>query len=202
MTRIKMCGLRREEDILAVNELKPDYIGFVFYPGSRRYISPEAAKALRAKLLPGIRAVGVLVDETPEAAARLLEEGIVDMLQLHGHEDEAYLADLRHRTDRPLIQAFRIRNGEDARRAAASTAEEILLDAGAGDGKIFDWSLLREVNRPYFLAGGLNPENVSRAVRELQPYGVDVSSGIETDGCKDPAKMRAFIQAVERTEQA
>ena len=196
MTRIKMCGLRRPEDIEAAGELLPEYIGFVFFPGSKRYVPPETARALKSGLNPGIRAVGVFVDEKPETVAKLLSDGTIDMAQLHGSEDEAYLADLRKRTDKPLIRAFRVRGAEDALRAQASSADEILLDAGAGDGKTFDWSCLRQVKRPYFLAGGLTPENAGRAVRELKPYAVDVSSGIETGGFKDIAKMRAFVRAV------
>ena len=211
MTRIKMCGLRRPEDIEAANELKPEYIGFVFFPGSRRYTAPETAKALKAGLDPEIRAVGVFVDEDPVKIAALLEDGVIDLAQLHGHEDAAYVDRLRKLTDKPQtqflrqadpqIQAFRVRSEEDALRAQASAAEEILLDAGAGDGKTFDWSWLRTVSRPYFLAGGLNPENAAQAVRELHPFAVDVSSGIETDGYKDRAKMSAFIKAV-RGEEA
>jgi len=200
MTRVKMCGLRRPEDIEAANEVRPEFIGFVFFPGSRRYVTPETAGELRAKLDPGIKAVGVFVDEEPEEAARLLEEGVIDLAQLHGHEDEDYLARLRKLTDKPLIQAFRIRKEEDVIRAQQSSAEEILLDAGAGDGKAFDWRLLRTVTRRYFLAGGLKPENAGQAVKELKPYAVDVSSGIETDGVKDIEKMRAFIQAVRMGE--
>ena len=196
MTRIQMCGLRRPEDIEAAGELLPEYIGFVFFPGSRRYVAPETARALKAGLNPGIRTVGVFVDEKPETVAKLLSDGTIDMAQLHGSEDEAYLADLRKRTDKPLIRAFRVRGAEDALRAQASSADEILLDAGAGDGKTFDWSWLRQVKRPYFLAGGLTPENAGRAVRELKPYAVDVSSGIETGGFKDIEKMRAFVRAV------
>ena len=196
MTGIKMCGLRRMEDIEAVNELLPEYIGFVFFPGSRRYITAAAAGQLREKLNPEIRAVGVFVDEDPRTVAALLEDGIIDMAQLHGHEDEPYLEDLRHLTGRPLIRAFQVRSGEDIRLSQSSSADVILLDAGAGDGRTFDWSLLQGVRRPYFLAGGLDPENVSRAVRELKPFAVDVSSGIETGGCKDVNKMRAFVRAV------
>lgn len=195
-----MCGLRRMEDIGAVNGLNPEYIGFVFFPGSKRYVTPETAKELRAGLAPGIKAVGVFVDEEPETVARLLEDGIIDIAQLHGHEDEACLENLRKLTDRPLIRAFRVRSAEDARQAQASAADEILLDAGAGDGKTFDWNWLAEVERPYFLAGGLNPENVGQAVRELHPYAVDVSSGIETEGYKDIIKMRAFTRAVREAE--
>ena len=196
MTRIKMCGLRRAEDIDAVNELLPEYIGFVFFSGSKRYIAPEAAAALRARLDPGIRAVGVFVDEEAETVAGLLNSGVIDLAQLHGHENEEYLAKLRKLADRPLVRAFRIRCEEDVRKAMESSAEHILLDAGAGDGKTFDWQLLRAAGRPYFLAGGLNPDNVSAAVRELKPFAVDVSSGIETGGFKDIEKMRAFARAV------
>ena len=201
-TLIKMCGMRRMEDIEAVNELRPEYIGFVFFAGSKRYVTPETAAELRKALLPDIRAVGVCVDAPPEDAARWLNSGMIDIAQLHGHEDEAYIARLRQLTDKPLIQAFRIRSEEDALKAQQSSADGILLDAGAGDGKTFDWGWLKEVSRPYFLAGGLNPENVSRAVREVKPFAVDVSSGIETDGFKDIRKMRAFIRAVRATEDA
>ena len=130
----------------------------------------------------------------------LLAEGIIDIAQLHGHEDEAYLARLRTLTDRPLIRAFRIRSAEDAVRAQESAADMILLDAGAGDGKTFDWSWLAGVTRPYFLAGGLNPENAAEAVRKLKPFAADVSSGVETDGFKDIIKMRAFVSAVKGAE--
>ena len=195
-TLIKMCGLRRPEDIEAVNELRLDYVGFVLFPGSRRYVTPETVKELRAGLAPGILTVGVFVDEKPENAAWLLEEGVIDIAQLHGNEDEAYLESLRGLTEKPLIKAFRIRNEADIQRAMKSSAEEILLDAGAGDGKTFDWNLLAAVTRPYFLAGGLNPENVQEAVRTLKPYAVDVSSGIETNGFKDKEKMREFVRKV------
>ena len=199
-TRVKMCGLRRMEDIEAANPLQPDYVGFVFAPASKRYITPETAKLLRAELAPGIQAVGVFVDEAPETVARLLESGVIDIAQLHGHEDEAYISALRKMTGRPLIRAFRIRSGEDALTAQRSSAEHILLDAGAGDGKTFDWSLLSSVTRPYFLAGGLTPENAGEATERLHPFALDVSSGIETDGWKDPAKMRAFVNNVRRKE--
>lgn len=196
MTRIKMCGLRRMEDIEAVNEVRPEYIGFVFFPGSRRYITAADAGKLREKLNPEIRAVGVFVDEDPETVAALLEDGIIDMAQLHGHEDEHCLENLRRLTGKPLIRAFRVRSPEDVRLAQSSSADGILLDAGAGDGRTFDWSFLQGIRRPYFLAGGLDPQNVSRAVRGLKPFAVDVSSGIETGGYKDINKMRAFVRAV------
>ena len=196
MTRVKMCGLRRAEDIEAANRLMPEYIGFVFAPASRRFISLEEAAALRQALRPGIRVVGVFVDEDAETVARLLESGVIDIAQLHGNEDEAYIARLKARTGKPVIRAFRVKNAEDLRAAEASPADMILLDAGAGDGKTFDWSMLSSVSRPYFLAGGLTPENTAEAVKRYHPFAVDVSSGIETDGFKDCNKMRAFMRAV------
>ena len=201
MTRIKLCGLTRPCDIEAANRLKPDYIGFVFAIKSRRYVSPEQAEALKKQLSPEIRAVGVFVSEDPETVAGLLNRGIIDLAQLHGSEDEAYLTRLRDLTDRPLLQAFRIAGEEDLHRAESSSADGILLDAGAGDGAVFDWKLLKGWSRPYFLAGGLEPGNVREAIRMLQPWGVDVSSGIETDGKKDPEKMAAFVTAVREEDR-
>ena len=196
MTKIKLCGLSQGCDIEAANALQPDYIGFVFSAKSRRYVPPEKAAALRRMLRPEIRSVGVFVDEAPENVAKLLNDGVIDLAQLHGNEDEEYVRWLRALTDRPLIQAFRIRTEEDLSRAETSTADEILLDAGAGTGTAFDWTLLQGVDRRYFLAGGLNPENVRDAIRSVRPYGVDVSSGIETDFRKDQEKMAAFVAAV------
>ena len=200
MTKIKLCGLRREADIEAANELRPDYIGFVFAEKSRRAVDRETAARLKALLRREIQAVGVFVNAQPETVAFLLEEEVIDLAQLHGQEDEEYISRLRELTDKPLIQAFRIRNAEDARRAEKSTAEYILLDAGAGDGKTFEWELAESVERPYFLAGGLTPENAREAAERLHPFALDVSSGSETDGWKDPAKMRAFVNHVRRKE--
>ena len=164
---------------------------------SRRRVTDQEAKALRAGLDPAVQAVGVFMREQPERVAALLNEGVIDLAQLHGGEDESYLASLRELTDRPLIQAFRVETEKDLRRAEASTADYILLDHGAGGtGKAFDWNLLRGFERPYFLAGGLGPENAAEAVKALHPFAVDVSSGIETDGVKDRRKMREFVEAV------
>lgn len=196
MTKIKLCGLSRPCDIDAVNALLPDYIGFVFAKKSRRYVAPEKAKALREALNPAIKAVGVFVREEPEVVAGLLNSGVIGLAQLHGGEDEAYIARLRALTDRPLIQAFRVEAPADLDRARASSADYILLDNGAGGtGAAFDWSLLAGFDRPYFLAGGLGPGNVAEAVAALRPFAVDVSSGIETDGYKDISKMKAFVMA-------
>ena len=201
MTKIKLCGLRREQDIRTANELRPDYVGFVFAPKSRRAVSKEIAKELKSILDPAIPAVGVFVDEKPEIVAQLLEDGIVDMAQLHGQEDAAYITRLRELTGRPVVQAFRIRNREDVKAAEQSPADLILLDAGAGDGRTFEWALVAGIRRPFFLAGGLTPENAPEAVKSLHPYALDVSSGIETDGFKDPVKMRAFVESVRRIKE-
>ncbi len=193
MTRIKLCGLTRTEDIEAVNILRPDYIGFVFAKKSRRYVSKEQAKQLKELLSPGISAVGVFVNEEIDIILQLLEEKIIDAVQLHGDEDESYIKKLREFTDCQIIKAFQIRTAEDIINAEKSTADHILLDAGKGEGKAFDWSLLFDVNRDYFLAGGLTVNNISEAINKLHPFAVDVSSGIETDGRKDPEKMKQFV---------
>lgn len=197
MTKIKLCGLSRPGDIACANELRPEYIGFVFAKKSRRYISPETAAALRLTLDSAICPVGVFVNEPSENVAELLNGGVIDMAQLHGQEDEAYIRKLRSLTDKPLIQAFSIRCAEDAAAAARSSADYILLDSGGGGtGKHFDWSLTPDVSRSYFLAGGLSADNVAQAVIMAHPYAVDVSSGVETGGFKDTGKMRRFVQAV------
>lgn len=201
MTKIKLCGLTRPEDITAANVLEPDFVGFVFAPKSRRCVTAEQGKALRNHLLPSIQAVGVFVDEEPERVADLLEEGIIDLAQLHGGEDEDYLKRLRALTEKPIIQAFPIKTPKDLERAQASSADNILLDSGAGTGATFDWGLLTSVRRPYFLAGGLGPDNVAQAIGFLHPWGVDVSSGIETGGMKDFHKMAAFVAAVRKEEK-
>ena len=197
MTKIKFCGLTRAEDIAAANALKPEYIGFVFAPKSKRYVSPQQAALLRAQLNPAIKAVGVFVNEPPEVVARLLNEKLIDIAQLHGQEDAAYLARLRSLTAKPLWQAFRAENAAGLAAAARSTADMVLLDSGAGGtGTVFNWKLLQGFPRPYILAGGLDADNAADAVTRLHPYAVDVSSGIETAGKKDSAKMAAFAAAV------
>ena len=201
MTKIKLCGLSRPCDIEWVNALMPDYIGFVFAQKSKRFVSPERAKALREGLDSNIRAVGVFVNEAPEVVAALLNTGVVDLAQLHGGEDEEYINALRGLTDKPLIQAFRIENTTDLNRARQSSADCILLDNGAGGtGATFDWALLKGFDRPYFLAGGLDSGNVRQAIAALRPFAVDVSSGIETDGVKDYMKMTAFVNAARHEE--
>ena len=198
MTKIKLCGLSRICDIEAANRLKPEYIGFVFLPKSKRYVTYEKAKELKSLLSPDIKVVGVFVDESAEIVARLLNDGTIDIAQLHGGEDEEYISRLRKLTGKPIIKAFRIESEEDIARAEKSSADHILLDSGMGPGKVFDWSLIQSIKRPYFLAGGLDCDNVGEAIKKLRPYAVDVSSGIETNGLKDKEKMAAFVAKVRK----
>ena len=198
MTKIKLCGLSLPCDIEVANELKPDYIGFVFAPKSRRYVTYKKAEELKSLLSPDIEAVGVFVNEPSPNIATLLKKGIIDIAQLHGDEDEDYIAELRLLTDKTIIKAFRIKTANDIKIVEQSTADDILLDSGAGTGTVFDWDLLKSIQRPYFLAGGLDARNVASAIKTLHPYAVDVSSGIETDGVKDKTKMAAFVAAVRK----
>ena len=201
MTRIKFCGLSCFQDIEIANTLLPDYIGFVFVPQSIRYVTPEMAEKLKARLSPRIQAAGVFLNEEPEIMAELANQNIIHMIQLHGQETEQTIKTLRSLTSAPIIQAFTMQTSNDINRAEASSADLILLDSGAGTGTVFNWSLIRRrIKRPFFLAGGLNPENVSEAIRTLSPYGVDVSSGIEINGKKDRHKMEAFTASVRKEE--
>lgn len=201
MTKIKLCGLTRMCDIETVNALRPEYIGFVFAPKSRRFVSPEQAAALKQALSPEILAVGVFADGQTEQIAALLSAGVIDIAQLHGSEDEAGIRRLRAFTDKPIIKAFRVDGEEDLRRAQESTADYVLLDSGSGGtGTAFNRELLAGMDRPYFLAGGLTVSTVGEVVERWRPYAVDVSSGIETDGKKDPEKMRAFMKCAGRKD--
>ena len=200
MTKIKMCGLRRKCDIEWAGELSADYIGFVFAKKSKRYVSPEKAAELKKSLKEGIKAVGVFVDEDPAEVARLGKEGIIDVAQLHGSEDEDYIKNLRELSDMPIIKAIKVGSREDIEKAEKSSADMILLDSGAGSGKTFDWELLKGIKRPYFLAGGLDPENLPEVIENIKPYGVDASSALETDGFKDRDKMAAFANAARGKE--
>ena len=198
MTKIKFCGLKRIEDIKYANELKPDFVGFVFAPKSKRFVNADTARELKNLLDTEIKAVGVFVDEDINVVTKLLKDGIIDIAQLHGSEDEEYIKSLRAICDKPIIKAFTIVSKDDIKKANESTADYILLDSGKGSGETFDWDLIKEVNRPYFLAGGLTLDNVENAVKTLHPFVVDVSSGIETDGFKDFDKMCRFAQLTER----
>ena len=196
MTKIKFCGLSRLCDIEAANELKPDYVGFVFAEKSKRYVDLQTAKNLKQNLNHEIKSVGVFVDEKIGNIINIVNMNIIDLIQLHGNENELYIKQLRNFTDKIIIKAFKIKSQDDIYNAEKNIADYVLLDSGTGTGKIFDWNLI-SLSRPYFLAGGLNPENVSEAVKILKPFAVDVSSGIEGGkGFKDKNKMSEFISAV------
>lgn len=195
MTKIKMCGLRRPEDIEYANILRPDYIGYVFAKKSRRYVTPEKAQELTKLLREDITPVGVFVDEPIENVIALVESGAIRMVQLHGNESEDYAAELKGRGI-PVIRAFKVSSEADIAAARNTCADYVLLDSGSGSGETFDWSLIKNVGRDFFLAGGLTADNAAEAVEKLRPYGVDASSCLETDGFKDFEKMKAFAEAV------
>lgn len=200
MTKVKICGMRREEDISFANELRPDMVGFVFWKPSKRYVSAEEASILRSKLDNGITPVGVFVDENPRVVADIANDGIVDIVQLHGAEDEEYIHGLRRLTGVPIIRTFCVKTERDLDEAASSSADMILLDNGKGTGQTFDWTLIRDIGRDFILSGGLSVSNVSEAVRRFRPFAVDVSSAVETDGFKDRDKMERFIGTVRSSD--
>ncbi len=196
MTKIKMCGLSRTEDIKFANMIMPEFVGFVFYEKSSRYVDPVTAAELRWELDYRIAAVGVFVDAPVSFAADLARREVIDAVQLHGSENNEYIAKLRSMVDVPIIQAFRVSSPYDIESAVISDADFILLDSGTGTGKTFDHSLIKGLNRPYFLAGGITPENVREAAEKLHPYAVDASSSLEIDGVKSFERMKAFAEAV------
>lgn len=198
MTKIKLCGISRMDDITAVNQLKPEYIGFVFAKGSKRYVTTEIAAKLKGSLAEGIKTVGVFVNESVEKVAALLNENIIDIAQLHGSEDDEYIRKLKSLSNKTIIKAFRIEKESDIENIESCIADYVLLDSGAGSGECFEWNLIKEIKRPFFLAGGLNTKNVEKAIMDIRPFAVDVSSGIETDGIKDKDKMAAFVAMVRK----
>ena len=200
MTKIKFCGLTRPCDIEAANEIKPDYIGFVFAPKSKRRVSYKQAVDLKNLLDKDIKAVGVFLNEDIDQVISLLNLGIIDAAQLHGDESVEYITRIQKETGKPVIKAFQIHSEQDVTCAEKTIADYIILDAGTGEGKTFDWALVENFKKPYFLAGGLNPGNVTDAMRKLNPYALDVSTGIETDGLKDKKKMAEFAEAVRKEE--
>ena len=200
MTKIKICGLTRTEDIELVNEFLPDYIGFVFAK-SRRQVSAEQAKELKNKLRPAIKAVGVFVNEKPENIAEIANQGIIDLIQIHGDEDAAYCAQLRKLTQAPIIKVVRVEREDDFAGIEEFDCDYYLFDTLSskeygGTGKAFDHSLLynKEIKKPFFVAGGLNQDNVAAVIEVIKPFGVDTSGGVETDGIKDANKIKEFIK--------
>ena len=200
MTKIKICGLTRTEDIEMVNEFLPDYVGFVFAK-SRRQVSAEQAKELKKRLKPEIKAVGVFVNEKPENIAEIANQGIIDLIQIHGDEDAAYCEQLRKLTQTPIIKVVRVECEDDLAGIEEFDCDYYLFDTLSskeygGTGKAFDHSILhnKEIKKPFFVAGGLNQNNVAAAIEATKPFGVDTSGGVETDGVKDVNKIKEFIK--------
>lgn len=199
-TKIKICGLRRREDILAVNEAKPDYCGFIIeFPKSSRNVTGDQVRILIAELDKNIIPVGVFVNAAPERVEELLLDGTIRIAQLHGQEDDDYIRRIQKNTGSQVIKAFSVKAAQDIELALKSPADYILLDqGGGGTGQTFDWSLIPEIKRPFFLAGGLGADNLEQAVDTIRPYAVDLSSSVETDGVKDRSKILEAVSLVHK----
>ena len=198
MVKIKICGIKRLEDIEIVNRYKPDYIGFVF-ADSKRKVSHDLAKELMNNLDSDIIPVGVFVDSPQDEILKLFDEGIIEIAQLHGSESEQYILDLKKKTDGELktINAIEMTQEVDLLEYNDSNSDYLLLDSGKGSGKTFDWSLIRkDIKKEFFLAGGLNSENVTQAIDEFNPYAIDLSSSLETDGFKDENKIKEIMEVI------
>ena len=207
--KVKMCGISKVDTIPAVVEAKPDYMGLVFAP-SKRQVTVEQAKTLVEALhkqckeqndTVSIKMVGVFVNETLDNLVTIANEANLDVVQLHGDEDEAFIQSLKERTNVEVWKAIQIRSAADAAAWIDSSADMLLFDAyhkdeRGGTGDVFDWSCLDAFERPFMLAGGIDSTNVARAIRTVRPYGIDISSGIETNGVKDDEKITAFTKIV------
>ena len=207
--KIKMCGISKVETIPAIIDAKPDYMGLVFAP-SKRQVTVEQAKTLVEELhkqytvrynSETIKTVGVFVNETVENLLKIAEEVKLDVIQLHGDEDEFFIQILKEQSNVEVWKAVQVRSAADAEKWIDSSADMLLFDAyhkdeRGGTGEVFDWSALDEFERPFMLAGGIDSTNVARAIRTVRPYGIDISSGIETEGVKDNEKMKAFTNIV------
>lgn len=203
MVKVKICGIKTLQDVEFVNRQKPDFTGFVFYSLSKRYVSLITARSLKAKMNKKIKSIGVFVNAPPEEIAAAAELGIINMVQLHGDETNAYIAELRKICTLPIIKAVRVREEADIKKAAFYNCDYFLFDTYStasygGTGRQFDTQLLKgvKINKPYFLAGGLNAGNVRSALKGLKPYAVDLSGGVETGGSKDEIKIKNFIKQV------
>lgn len=187
MAKIKICGIKRKEDIDYVNELKPDYIGFIFVKGRKRYIDKYDAKALTVNLDKNISVVGVFLDDDIEFVKEIIDLNFIDLIQLHGNEDDEYIKELKKYTKKPIINVYR----------DSIYADYVLVDnIDAGSGK--SWSY-EAIGDKCFIAGGINIDNIDDVLK-LNPYAIDVSSGVETDGLKDYDKMKELIRKVREYE--
>lgn len=198
MVKIKICGIKRLEDIKIVNKYKPDYIGFVF-ADSKRKVSHDLAKELKDNLDSDIIPVGVFVDSPQDEILKLFNEGIIKIAQLHGDESEQYILNLKEKTNNELkiINAIEMTHEVNLLKYNDSNSDYLLLDSGKGSGKTFDWNLIRnDLKKEFFLAGGLNSKNVTHAIDEFNPYAIDLSSSLETDGFKDENKIKEIMEVI------
>lgn len=191
--KIKICGLFRDEDIDFVNEALPDYAGFVLnFPKSHRNISLNQAELLKQRLDKRIKAVGVFVDAPIDYIEDAARRGIIDIVQLHGSENAEYIAELKRCVRLPIIRAVKV----DGREIETLGADFLLLDSGKGTGKTFDHALIcpEKIEVPFFIAGGITPETIPGLSR-FEPFGVDISGGVETGRLKDREKILAAVKA-------
>ena len=198
MVKVKICGLRRPEDIEAANAAKPDYVGFIFVEGTKRYVEPIQAAQFRKDLAGDIQTVGVFVNARIEKIVAICQAGTIDLVQLHGEEDQAYIAHLKGQVDQHIIKSVAV---GDELVVDPNQADYLLFDSlspsRGGSGKIFDWKMVSAYQeKPFFLAGGLGVENIEEALKVVRPYAVDASSSLETDGVKDPVKMQEFVAKI------
>lgn len=194
--KIKLCGMFRPEDIGYANEVKPDFVGFVLAEGFRRRILKEQAVEFRRSLDAALPAVGVFVNNSCKEVISYLQEGIIQMAQLHGDETEEDIQYIQAVTGKAVMKAVKVTSRYDVEAWLDSAADYLLFDGGTGSGVAFDWSVLNEIDREFFLAGGLNAENLLAAMEKVHPFAVDLSSGVETDGVKDLEKMREVVRIV------
>ncbi len=198
MVKIKICGLKRLEDIEIVNKYKPDYIGFVF-ADSKRKVTHDLAGKMKKKLDSPIQSVGVFVDADIEEILKLYDDGTIDIVQLHGSESEEYIKNLKQKSNYQLkiINAIEMSDEKDLLEYDDTLADYLLLDSGKGSGKTFDWRLIRkDLKKEFFLAGGLNVDNIALAIEEFSPYAIDLSSSLETNGYKDEMKIKEVMEAI------
>jgi phosphoribosylanthranilate isomerase len=198
--KIKICGLKRLEDIEAVNDAMPDFAGFIFTDKSRRYVTPEQAVRLKRELNAGILSVGVFVNEHISLILDIVQHETINLIQLHGSEDKEYLNELQLSCGLPVIKAVSMTAQnwkEELKYWEDSSADYLLLDSGTGgSGRQFDYGRIENITKPFFLAGGLNPGNIAEAARMTQPFGLDMSSGVETDGKKDRKKINEAVRRI------
>ncbi|MCY3069024.1 phosphoribosylanthranilate isomerase [Aerococcus sp. JJEM-2022b] len=198
MPKLKICGLKRLVDISYCNPLPIDYVSFIVdYPKSQRSVNLSTLKDLSQAVDPKIQKVGVFVNYPLEIIADLLNEGVIDIAQLHGRESPADIINLQNLTNKSIWKAFAISEASDLARAKTSPADQILLDyKEAGSGKSFNWKLLEDFDRPFILAGGLNVTNIKAAMNQVHPAGLDLSTGVESQGDKDPDKIKEIVRMV------